>query len=821
MATMLTMFGIALPMSAQNRQKQDALYIYRNDGGFNGFFYGEIDRFEYSKVDTFGVEHDDFVVQEIWARDTVYRIPINAIDSIGFVTPENVYKADVAFTTESDIWNYVIKSDSLTHFVLSANTPSSLIPKVGDKITKTEKTLNLPYGIYGQVVSVDKRADGIAVIFDEIPVGELFDEYTGKFAIRSVPDGDNASSRALIEESWDEVEIETISHEILNEYDFKEWVRYAGTLNFDKEGNFSVGGDFMVRWKTTSEAYIRKVGFIRSNVIFGEHINLHIEQEVTSDFNFNLDGSVNFNAQLPFNPKVPLPLGSTPLKWYIQGGFFANIAGDLSVKEIEHDKTKSVYDFEYSSPISLLTTLSAAAFVPATAPLGLANAVLSSKLKRDVENLEYRNEFSFNTSSTLKMGIFVKLGIVFLTEEIGELSARGDVGVKASGTTPRWMDEIKYIPQSLNEIKNPTGNYDNLKNIDYAEDVTPYVAVQFSFTAGPPKWNTGVSTPSLERDLTSFKSTYVPIFSDVEVDDLGDSDSNLFAKAKVSGPAQNNGAGQEVGFALYNTETNKLVFADFYEKRYTFVDGKPSFTDFSMSIPLKGEKGKLRLYPIVDTNGTYGAMLGTPYRDIDLQKAVLPNFTKMCMEVFYTNERDAYHSFRIPGDTNEYESSHRQHVWLPVKVTLNKDKTVATITGSGELPYYFPFMGYMENVMGKQDFVLTIDLDITNWNNNDILDKHKFKGNVTWSGNLEFDNGGGDPMKGERYVSFSLDDGFSRMQEDGNTYKFTTYSDASVSNLTEKQNTIYIREPEKSTYFTHSIGSKGVSHVDIYLYAEP
>lgn len=617
MATMLTMFGIVLPMSAQNKQKQDALYIYRNDGGFNGFFYGEIDRFEYSKVDTFGVEHDDFVVQEIWARDTVYRIPINAIDSIGFVTPENVYKADVAFTTESDIWNYVIKSDSLTHFVLSANTPSSLIPKVGDKITKTEKTSNLPYGIYGQVVSVDKRADGIAVIFDEIPVGELFDEYTGKFAIRSVPDGDNASSRALIEESWDEVVIETISHEVLNEYDFKEWVRYAGTLNFDKEGNFSVGGDFMVRWKTTSDAYIRKVGFIRSNVIFGEHINLHIEQEVTSDFNFNLDGSVNFNAQLPFNPKVPLPLGSTPLKWYIQGGFFANIAGDLSVKEIEHDKTKSVYDFEYSSPIPLLTTLSLAT-VPITAPLGLTNAVMSSKLKRDVENLEYRNEFSFNTSSTLKMGIFVKLGIVFWTEEIGELSARGDVGVKVSGTTPRWMDEIKYIPQSLNEIKNPTGNYDNLKNIDYAEDVTPYVAVQASFTAGPPKWNTGVSTPSLERDLTSLKSTYVPIFSDVEVDDLGDSDPNLFARAKVSGPAQNNGVGQEVGFALYNTETNKLVSADYYEKRYTFVDGKQSFTDFSMSIPHKGEKGKLRLYPIVDTNGKYGAMLGTPYRDIDL-----------------------------------------------------------------------------------------------------------------------------------------------------------------------------------------------------------
>ena len=93
------MFVNLLPANAQKKQTQDALYIYRNDGGFHGFFYGEIDRFEYSKVDTLGVEHDDFVVQEIYARDTVYRIPINAIDSIGFVTPENIYKEDVAVTT--------------------------------------------------------------------------------------------------------------------------------------------------------------------------------------------------------------------------------------------------------------------------------------------------------------------------------------------------------------------------------------------------------------------------------------------------------------------------------------------------------------------------------------------------------------------------------------------------------------------------------------------------------------------------------------------------------------------------------------------------
>ena len=59
LVAVLAMFSV-LPMSAQ--QTQDALYIYRNDGGFNAFFFGDIDRIEYSKIDTLGVEQADYVL---------------------------------------------------------------------------------------------------------------------------------------------------------------------------------------------------------------------------------------------------------------------------------------------------------------------------------------------------------------------------------------------------------------------------------------------------------------------------------------------------------------------------------------------------------------------------------------------------------------------------------------------------------------------------------------------------------------------------------------------------------------------------------------
>lgn len=83
------LLAVVLMLSAvQTIQAQDAFYIYRNDGDFNGFFYDEIVRMGYSKFDLDSVEHDVFVVQEIETADSLYRIPLAAIDSIGFQQPE-------------------------------------------------------------------------------------------------------------------------------------------------------------------------------------------------------------------------------------------------------------------------------------------------------------------------------------------------------------------------------------------------------------------------------------------------------------------------------------------------------------------------------------------------------------------------------------------------------------------------------------------------------------------------------------------------------------------------------------------------------------
>ena len=123
--SLFTLSLFTTPALAQVIEDGQAFYVYRNDGDFNGFFYDEVIRMGYSKIDFNGFQHDHYVVQEIVTADSIYRIPISAIDSIGFVTPETVYKKDVAHTTTSKLWDYVIGSDSVTMMRLASNTPKA------------------------------------------------------------------------------------------------------------------------------------------------------------------------------------------------------------------------------------------------------------------------------------------------------------------------------------------------------------------------------------------------------------------------------------------------------------------------------------------------------------------------------------------------------------------------------------------------------------------------------------------------------------------------------------------------------------------------
>lgn len=105
-ASLAIMLLAALPMQAQTENQ--AFYIYQNDGHFDGFFYDEIEKMSFSFLDTLGVEHDEIVSQEIFTADSVYRIMLSAIDSIGFVQPETKYGPQVFIKDKDPYFNFAV-----------------------------------------------------------------------------------------------------------------------------------------------------------------------------------------------------------------------------------------------------------------------------------------------------------------------------------------------------------------------------------------------------------------------------------------------------------------------------------------------------------------------------------------------------------------------------------------------------------------------------------------------------------------------------------------------------------------------------------------
>ena len=172
---------LSLTVSANAVPRQDALYIFRNDGQFNAFFFGDIDHIQYSKVDTLGIEQPDYVVQEVYALDTIFRIPITAIDSVAFVTPPNIVKADV-FCPDKSIADYIIASDSLWWIRLAPNTPASLIPKEGDKLLIEEGSKYIPNGFGGRVALSVLEDEGWMIITEATSLADIYERLVVKSA---------------------------------------------------------------------------------------------------------------------------------------------------------------------------------------------------------------------------------------------------------------------------------------------------------------------------------------------------------------------------------------------------------------------------------------------------------------------------------------------------------------------------------------------------------------------------------------------------------------------------------------------------------------
>ena len=148
---------------------EDVMLFFLNDGSFEGFYRDEIDSISYSHYDEDSIWHSEVVMQNIWLRDSVCKIPIDMIDSIRYELPKTEYKSNVIRLDER-YTPYISSSDGMS-VTFSSNLPASLRPNEGDVLLYEGSSDIFPNGFAGKVT----QSGGGTVSCDSVSVEDVYE----------------------------------------------------------------------------------------------------------------------------------------------------------------------------------------------------------------------------------------------------------------------------------------------------------------------------------------------------------------------------------------------------------------------------------------------------------------------------------------------------------------------------------------------------------------------------------------------------------------------------------------------------------------------
>ncbi len=183
--------SIMMLMSVSEVWAQQTFRVYKKDKSVQAFFFSSLDSITMQST----VEGDEMGDWQLFhTPDSVYKIPINEIDSVSFATIPTIYKSGV-IRIEEGLLPYVIGADSLT-LRLSASTPSGLIPTKGAHVVTLQCSDRLPYGFFGKTENVTRTSDGISVECSRPSLTDIFESLNYEVDVTSQEEGSEVKTRA-------------------------------------------------------------------------------------------------------------------------------------------------------------------------------------------------------------------------------------------------------------------------------------------------------------------------------------------------------------------------------------------------------------------------------------------------------------------------------------------------------------------------------------------------------------------------------------------------------------------------------------------------
>lgn len=555
---------------------QNAYYFHFHDKGIQVFYTDMVDSMTVSKVDLDGIEHDDFVTQQVWMNDTVFNYALADIDSVSFVTPSTIYQPGVV-KLEDGLENYVVSHDSLT-IIFRTDTPSGLLPRKKDKLVYLRQTDLFPAGFAGEVVEVVKENSGYKVDCTLASLSDIFVRYYST-------SNDNVQTRAINpiyghgEAIW---EAKDLTYPLTDELlpFISEESDDDDAFSVDNDASISLSPKFSLRGTLIVTPEEGTYVCVSSNGTFDVTSNFSLNGSLKVDKVWRFTGKKKWQACIP---NCPL------LVAFVDPGVFVDASLSASVDATVNQKVSSAFLLNMSTKRRE----------------NLRNQPLTFKIQ------ETNFDVGGSVKGELNAGVYTEIGIAvndigFCKNDIAKLYARGEVGIHVGG-------DLEVNSKFLKEgIKN-TEAYETLRNsgiwsnfywgaaIGYQLDL-PIINLNFGQEI---EWEGHIGEPLFDKCLAP------TITSPNAYREHGDF-STITAKADVEGDCL---MPVEVGFGAFDTNGNKLV-TKYYGKK--FANENSSFSDYSVALEKMSTVKDYELSPVIKL---FGHELKA-YPSVDVEKTL-------------------------------------------------------------------------------------------------------------------------------------------------------------------------------------------------------
>ena len=500
--------------------QNDAMFVYRNDGAINAFLNADVDSIRCSHIGLDSIEYKDYVVQEVWTVDSVYRIPLEVIDSVSFVTPPTIYKEGVVNLKEQ-LSDYVIGADDLT-LKLKANVPTELIPSIGDKLVMIEGCEALPYGFSGVVSSVQAVDKEINVYCEQACPEDLFDSFCSVTTVYGVV-GDNGAKRMYALKNGTNQRIVSTS---------KDATLSIGTLTVDCSTEFSSSilpnSDLAVSGATGVSVSISPTFRIHTFLLVGKEHGVYFNGSITGNVEvaseFSAYGSINYShdfekksAEVSFS----VPFTAKLVNFYVVPGMF--VQADATIAETAKDVYNYTFGmaFDYSNRGENIMK----SFI-------VTPRLVSSSI--DVMGC---------IDGSLAVGGFIETGFKLVSRDFFKACARGKLGWKVKGNFVLRNSDVDIAEKD-------TKLYNRL--MSSSVETGPFASVSLETSALGGVWTE--NTTLLSAELMK-KWDIVPTFSKTTLSHTDGSLATLSANSEVSGNCL---SPVTIGYKLYDEEMNEI-----------------------------------------------------------------------------------------------------------------------------------------------------------------------------------------------------------------------------------------------------------------------